>query len=130
MNEIKFVVPGIPVAKGRPRFTRRGNCFTPKKTESYENQVKYAFLNAYPNRPPIIDKPVSLTIEAIFPIPKSAKVNDRVKTTRPDLDNIIKIVGDALNGIVWRDDSIVWRVVAEKIECRGNPPELHIKIYY
>ncbi|SAK33221.1 endodeoxyribonuclease RusA [Burkholderia multivorans] len=42
-RRVVFVVPGKPVAKGRPRFVRRGphvRTYTPEPTERYENLVK------------------------------------------------------------------------------------------
>ncbi|HIE4837470.1 TPA: DnaB-like helicase C-terminal domain-containing protein [Burkholderia multivorans] len=44
-RRVVFVVPGKPVAKGRPRFVRRGphvRTYTPEPTERYENLVKMA----------------------------------------------------------------------------------------
>ena len=44
-RRVEFVVPGKPVAKGRPRFARHGahvRTFTPEATERYENLVKMA----------------------------------------------------------------------------------------
>ncbi len=36
------------------------------------------------------------------------------KTTRPDLDNLVKNVLDALNGVCWRDDASVVALLAYK----------------
>lgn len=38
---------------------------------------------------------------------------------KPDLDNQIKLVGDALNGCLWRDDAQLVEVVARKVWCEG-----------
>lgn len=35
-------------------------------------------------------------------------------TTRPDVDNIAKGILDPLNGLVWKDDKQVFRLVIEK----------------
>ena len=46
----KFEVMGTPVAKGRPKFARRGNfvsTYTPEKTVNYENLVQ---LDKYPKK--------------------------------------------------------------------------------
>ena len=37
---IKFTVPGVPVGKGRPRFTRGGHAYTPEKTAAFEEKVR------------------------------------------------------------------------------------------
>ena len=57
-----------------------------------------------------------------MPIPKSAskkkqgamKSGEIRHTKKPDLDNCIKFVKDCLNGIAWKDDSQVVRIVAYK----------------
>lgn len=64
-------------------------------------------------RPPT-ERPVALLVHAFRPIPASYSKTDRAKamsgallpTPRPDWDNYGKVT-DALNGIVWRDDSQV-----------------------
>jgi hypothetical protein len=43
--KIKFVVPGEPKGKARPRVTKAGITYTPKETVSYENWVKTCFIN-------------------------------------------------------------------------------------
>ena len=41
----ELTIPGEPVGKGRPRFTKNGHSFTPEKTVNYENLVKLYFMN-------------------------------------------------------------------------------------
>lgn len=125
MPEINFIVPGIPVAKGRPRFGK-GRCFTPQKTVSYEAELKYWFLKSvgYLFKP--LDCPIRLSIVAVFHMPKSAPKRDRNggtrrKITKPDLDNIVKSCADGLNKIAWIDDSLIYSIIAKKIETTGSP---------
>ena len=109
---IKFTIPGEPVSKGRPRFTRTGFAYTDKRTAKFENLVRLAYSETYPDRIPS-DAPVSLSVDAYFSIPKSwskkkkADAADNIlrKTTKPDLDNVVKSVSDGLNGVAWRDDA-------------------------
>lgn len=106
---LKFLVPGEPQGKARPRFARRGryvSTYTPKETQSYEALVRYYAANARAQKGL---KPISaemgLGINAYFKIPKSysKKRKDRclkgVKrpSKKPDSDNIAKIVLDGLN---------------------------------
>lgn len=108
-------LPGQPRGKGRPRFARVGafvHTFTDKKTLSYEEQLSEAGVIAMRAYPPRLGA-LSVRIEAAFGIPPSwskkkrsaALAGDLMPTGKPDFDNISKIVGDALNGIVWKDDS-------------------------
>jgi Holliday junction resolvase RusA-like endonuclease len=128
MPIIKFTVPGVSVAKGRPRFTRSGHCYTPGKTTSYEQAIAWAFKQvASPWKP--LEGSVSLSFTARFPAPKTAgKIMARPKITRPDLDNILKCICDGLNGIAWVDDSQVSTFKGNKIESGLLPPQLEIEI--
>jgi Holliday junction resolvase RusA-like endonuclease len=110
---ISFTVPGTPVAKGRPRLTTRGGfarAFTPAKTVAYEGLVALAGQDAMAGQPPL-DCALALDIVAWFPIPPSWSKKKRAAAVfhigRPDGDNILKAIGDGLNGVVWRDDSLI-----------------------
>lgn len=114
---IHFTVPGTPVGKGRPRFARRGNfvtTFTPEKTASYENLVKLLATQAMRGRP-LIEGAVVAVIELVVAVPASwsqkkqaaALAGSVYPTSKPDLDNVIKGICDALNTVVWRDDKQV-----------------------
>ena len=106
---------GPPRGKGRPRFGRRGDfvaVWTDKKTADYEVRLEAAGIDAmYPNKPHL--GALSVRIEAGMLIPASwsqkkrqaALAGDLNPTGKPDFDNLAKCVGDALNKIVWRDDS-------------------------
>lgn len=108
-----FTVPGQPVGKGRPRFTRTGRSYTPDKTTRYENLVALAFREKYPHWTPW-EGEVEMTMTTYFEIPQSwskkkqekARAHKIRPTKKPDLDNISKMK-DALNGIAWRDDAQV-----------------------
>jgi Holliday junction resolvase RusA-like endonuclease len=59
--------------------------------------------------------PVQLALEVYLQIPASASKKQQalmasghmLPTKKPDIDNILKAVKDAVNGVVWRDDSQV-----------------------
>ena len=116
---MKFIIPGTPVAKGRPRLGKFGT-YTPKKTVQYENLVQLAYMEQV-NMPPT-DKALDMEIKLYFPIPKSytkKKKEDisagKLKfTKKPDLDNCMKTICDALNGIAYIDDSQIYQVAIYK----------------
>src|SRR5262245_14007994 len=109
---ITVIVQGEPVAKGRPRMTRKGFAYTPAKTRKFEAHARMAAQLAMNGRPPM-DMPVRVEIMAELPIPaswskrKSANaLTGQVRpSSRPDVDNYVKGVMDALNSIVVVDDA-------------------------
>ena len=121
---VEFAVPGEPVAKGRARaFIRCGKIghYTPDKTATYESLVRLFASRAMGNKPPM-NEAIMLTVDAFFSIPRSwplskqedAEVWKIRKISRPDLSNVVKSVEDALNGVVWVDDSQIVQLHASK----------------
>jgi Holliday junction resolvase RusA-like endonuclease len=118
---IVITLAGEPQGKGRARVTRSGVAYTPAKTRSYETALRWAAQVAMKGRKPFTG-PLSLTIEAFMPIPRSwskkrqqmADAGSLRPTGRPDLDNILKAT-DALNAIAWVDDSQVVDVHCTKL---------------
>lgn len=119
---VTFRVYGEPVAKGRPRFTRQGRAYTPKKTHDYESEVAGMAKAAMGSSEPL-ETPVTVCVYVTFPIPQSyskkrseACLNGSERhTKRPDLDNIVKAVTDACNGVVYKDDSQIVNLHAKKV---------------
>ncbi len=115
MIPIQVTVPGDPVAKGRPRFTRAGHTYTPAKTREWEKQARWYAKEAMQGRR-MITGPVTLNIVATFQLPPSwpkwkqeAALDDKLyHTGKPDGDNVAKALKDALNGIVYTDDAQVF----------------------
>lgn len=119
-----IIVYGKPVGKGRPKFSSRGGfvrAYTPKTTADYEAKVAKAYTDKYGASEPC-EKPIVVSIQAVFPIPSSFRKAEKEKarkglikpTKKPDIDNIIKIILDGLNGVAFKDDSQVIVVHATK----------------
>lgn len=115
---------GDPQGKGRARaFVRNGHVghYTPEKTRTYEGMIRTAAMQAMGNRP-AFDEPVEFVLRAIFPVPASWSERKRQRAItgeikpgkKPDLDNITKAWNDALNGVVYRDDSLICRMSLDK----------------
>lgn len=137
--ELKFTIPGEPQGKGRPKFARRGShahAYTPKKTRAYEDIVANSYIlqcgNAKANR----NEYLSLVITAFFKIPKSTskekayemRLGKIFPTKKPDIDNIIKIVADALNGVAYDDDKQIIDVSARKVYSENPRVDVRIRI--
>ncbi len=111
---IAFEVPGQPVGKGRPRIGRVGGyarMFTPEKTISYESTVAL-FASQAMSGSELLIGPVRALMKLTMAIPESWSKKKKEMasaglirpTTKPDVDNVIKAIFDAVNGVVWRDD--------------------------
>jgi len=123
---IEFSVYGIPVAKGRPKFARMGNfvkAYTPLKTREAEESFVSQAIKFKPTEP--IKGAIKLDLTFISIKPKSAKKRIYWEV-RPDLDNLVKLVKDALNGIFWVDDSQIILLSAEKRYGTDNSTEVGI----
>ena len=112
--EIRFTVPGRPVAKQRARNVRTKSglslTYTPEATASYENYIRMVALEHKPET--LLDGALALALTVYVAKPKTGR--RQYTTTRPDLDNYIKTVEDALNGIIWTDDARIVDIVANK----------------
>lgn len=134
---ISFVIPGVPVGKGRPKFAKRGNftvAYTPEKTASYENLVKVKAEEAMQGRQ-IIEGAAGIKIRLFVAPPSSwsnkkrmAALNGEIyPTSKPDADNVIKGIFDAMNDIVWRDDK---QVVDLQVSKRyDETPRASVEVY-
>lgn len=118
---VNFKVFGNIVGKGRPRFGKN-NVYTPQKTKNYEQFIQYQFLNKYPNFK-ILEEALFFDLLICQKIPKqTSKKNQQLMlggaihpTKKPDIDNVFKLVADALNGIVYIDDKQIVKTKIKKI---------------
>lgn len=123
-KSVLFNVPGLPKGKGRPKFAKRGNFVsvrTPEETVVYENLIKTQAYQAMGDSDPFTGR-VSMEARIGFQIPESWSNKKKAKavageispTGKPDIDNVVKALGDAMNGVVFKDDSQICAVVATK----------------
>jgi Holliday junction resolvase RusA-like endonuclease len=105
---IQFTVPGEALAFARARLGKTGMHFTPKPQRDFMATIKALAADAMGDLP-LLDGPLELKALVVFPLPKSApkRKPPTWKSTRPDASNHVKLLEDALNGIVWRDDAQV-----------------------
>ena len=130
---IRFIVPGSPVAKARPRVTRSGRAYTPKRSAQYESVVALVASASYHGEP--LDCPVLLEAIVLVKRPlglfrKKDPVGRIRCTKRPDLDNYLKALMDGVSKAgIWKDDSIVTRVEASKFYTAvGEDPGVLVSI--
>lgn len=132
---INFVIPGRPQPKERPRVTRSGYSFTPPRTKEYEALViEQAKKSGTLPQSPIEETPLKMIIWCYMPIPTSwsnkkqelARKGELLPAKRPDIDNLGKIVMDALNGVAYKDDAQIVQLVINKIY--SDEPRLDVLI--
>lgn len=111
MTTVTIEVPFKPEPKGRPRFTRFGNVYTPQKTAEAEMLFQQVFLLQNVN---MITEPCRLQVVFHLKRPKSAK-GRKYPSVKPDLDNYLKMIMDAANGILYEDDKLICAITAAKI---------------
>lgn len=120
--EYEFEVPGKAQAKQRPRLGRFGKVYTPNNTHSYENWIKLCFIDKYRNFETLTNN-ITMEIFIYKSIPKSTSKKKREEmlsglikpTTKPDIDNVVKSIFDALNKIAYNDDSQIYSLRVIKI---------------
>jgi len=138
---LSITIPGQPMAKARPRVFRLKNGFTravtPERTMRYEEHVKMCAIeamNKHLTAGDLFNEPLEARIDVYFPCPASAyrKTLPRKKewrTKKPDADNLAKAILDALNGIVYHDDSQVVDLHVRKFQAgQGIAPRVEVVI--
>jgi Holliday junction resolvase RusA-like endonuclease len=120
---LSITVHGKPIAQARPRFVRRGKFVTtynPQETEA--GRFALSVMAQLPEGFQPLPGALRLSCDFNMPIPNSATkrqkaeidIGIRKHVKKPDLDNLCKFIKDAMNGIVWQDDSQVVILEARK----------------
>ena len=106
---ITLTVPGQPVSKARPRLGH-GHTYTPRKTKDAEGRVAAYLKASYPHVRPTGYGQFAVYLAFYL---KGAP--------RLDIDNLLKLILDSLNGRVWLDDNQVAVVHAQKYLHADSP---------
>lgn len=137
---IAFTVPGEPVAQGRPRaFQTPGGfirTYDPAKSRTWKGvaqvHMQQAIREAGVRTPVFAEGPVSLYVVAIFACPASRhrKGSPRPRephAKRPDVDNLVKGLMDAAEGLLYTRDAQVVEVTVRKITgAQGEAPGVNV----
>lgn len=136
---MNFVIEGTPKGKGRPRFSRHNGyvkTYTPLETLDYEQQVRIAYQFAEGKY--YAECPLKMSVVAFFEPPKSVSKKKKqmmldgliLPTKKPDVDNIIKVILDGLNGIAFHDDVQVVELTVNKKYSERPRTEICIDTYF
>jgi Holliday junction resolvase RusA-like endonuclease len=121
-DAIVLELDGSPQGKGRPRFGKGGRVFTPKATVLAEGRIVEAWIAA---GRPRLEGAVAVDVTLIVTRPQSHyRTNGELNAAglrkplptgkKPDVDNALKLVMDALNGKAYRDDVDVVMAVVQR----------------
>lgn len=119
MKRVELTIPGTPVAFARAG-SNHGRRFTPQKQSLYMDMVRLEASRVMGDAP-LLEGPVRLTAQFVYEWPRSwpekkkRTAGAHCKTSRPDADNLVKIIKDSLTSVVYRDDAQVYHVEAVKI---------------
>lgn len=138
MKAIRFEVYGNPVALKRHSPRRYGGNYDPSEGDKADFLAKS--MQYRPKKP--FDGPVSLQVLAFFTRPKyhfgKRKGIPYIKPAhetgyhivKPDADNLMKFIKDALTGVFWVDDCIVCDESIQKLYCgKDEAPRIEIVTY-
>jgi crossover junction endodeoxyribonuclease RusA len=121
----KFDVLGQPAPQGSKKHVGRGVMIeTSKHLPSWRDSVADAARTAAAGNDPLTG-PLELDVTFRFAMPasRSAKIRalgQAFKTSAPDLDKLVRAVGDSLKtGGLIRDDALIVRLDATKLEVDG-----------
>ena len=129
MKSVFLSVLGEPLGKQRPRYTNYGGfvrTYTPQKTINYESLIAHEYNEKYGKLMFEKDEPIKVLVNAYYGLSKTdfgkkglnksgrEKMSKVYCTQKSDIDNITKIVLDALNSICFYDDKQVVEITANK----------------
>ena len=116
---VTFEVLGRPCVYRPPRVTRRHGTYSPhtKKKQEVQWVLKSQF------NTPAWESAIHLRLMFYFAVPKhtsNVKKQQMLDGTlsfckRPDLSNCIKFIEDCGNGVLWKDDSQIIKLEAQKL---------------
>ncbi|QCE34392.1 RusA family crossover junction endodeoxyribonuclease [Acetobacteraceae bacterium] len=132
---LSFSFKGRLSGKARPRFLKGENkIYTQRKTQNQERMIQQYFIASFGK--PLLVSPLSVKIELTLEPPKSwtkykrsHALNGKIlPTIKPDLDNVAKLILDALNGFAYQDDRQVTRLeinrsygISDKVQVEISP---------
>ncbi|OFC75880.1 RusA family crossover junction endodeoxyribonuclease [Bacillus thuringiensis] len=133
---IKFTVLGEPVAQGRPRagiLNGKISMRDPMKSRNFKQYVGLVASQYAPEK--LLEGPLQLEVKVYKPSLKSFSKKKALAaeegllrpTTKPDVDNYVKGVKDALNKVIWNDDSQVVDLKVSKWYSEKPRVEVFIK---
>lgn len=142
--KLHFIINGEPIAKQSFRYAIRkgkdGKDFVSKYQKSdivkAEQYIGWEVKRQLPKNFAPFDVAIGIRALFVFPIPNAFTKKQRAqieanevifKDTKPDFDNLQKLLLDAMQGIVYVNDSRI--VKAEAVKIYGKVPRIEVEVY-
>jgi Holliday junction resolvase RusA-like endonuclease len=127
MAEVSFSVTGNPASQGSHAIMQgRIVQVNSSKHKAWRKAIGQAATESLPDNWTLIDDPCELVVNFYMPKPKT--VTRPLPSVSPDLDKLIRAVGDSLTGTVITDDSRIVRISARKLYAEGIEPGATISV--
>lgn len=122
---VEFEVPFVHGLQ-RHRMTRTGHAYDTERNMADKAMIAALYRDACrldpamrptcaPKRVPVA---IEITVSRELPQSRPRRVTSEPDVHKPDVDNVAKLVLDALNGIAYEDDAQVGRLVVQKLPRR------------
>jgi Holliday junction resolvase RusA-like endonuclease len=112
VKAVLFTVEGEPMVKARPRVTKAGHTYTPKATKDAELRVAEAYDGE------LFTGNVGVELHFF-----------QGSRARKDIDNMIKLILDGLNGVAWPDDVQVSVCLARRVYVLKDAARTVVRIF-
>lgn len=135
--KLDFIITGTPKPQARPKFFRNkaGYMGTYSPKSDWFNIVYTETLKK--KQELLGDKKlcgmINIRLDFYLPIPSSFSNKKKIMmefqpvTKKPDIDNLVKAVMDAINYTnLWEDDSRIWKIESSKVYSKE--PRCYIRI--
>lgn len=133
---VKLVFNIEPQSQLRPRaaYTRSHHIvvYDPKTTHEYKQRLRQLAQKQYTQ--PALTTALKVDVSFFRPVQRSISTKERARrisgehrpVVKSDIDNYIKALFDALNGVVWQDDKQIVDLVAHKFY--SDKPRIEIEV--
>lgn len=131
---MKYIIEGIPQQQERPRaayINKKIVLYDPPNSKKYKEFLKKEIQK---QEVKLLTEPIKVKIHFFVPIPKSytkkqhalIQENKLLPSKKPDLSNYIKLIEDAFNNILYKDDAQIIELIAKK--SYSETPRIEIEV--
>jgi len=129
-REVRFTINERPIPQKRHRHFN-DKTYNPQRKEKlyYGLLIKQLIKNYETLKEHTLCGPLHVSLSFFMALPKSKKHRESkglFHANKPDLDNLIKFILDAMSGIVFHDDSYIYKIDA--IKCYSEKPRTQVVI--